>query len=141
MGFCFAIWVFWSIHMKELEKIQKLHHQCRFQTRSLFFFFFKLLNLTLYLLIGEFRMITETYIMVTDKPGNSSSSFVFLLCPTIFILSLIQFCLSGSSTLDFIIHILFKSNIIRPSNYKMIQNVRVIFINQLPPISHFIIVQ
>lgn len=58
-----------------------------------------------------------------------------------FLYSLIQFCLSGSSTLDFIIYILFKSNIIRLSTYQMIQNVRVIFINQLPPILHIIIVQ
>lgn len=82
MGFVLLFEVFLFIHMRELGKIQKLHHQCHFQTHS--FFFFKLLNLTMYLLIGEFRMITETYIMVTDKPENSSSSFVFLLCPTIY---------------------------------------------------------
>lgn len=55
---------------------------------------------------------------------------------TLFNLILCLLCL-----LEFIIHILFKSTIIRPSTYQMIQKIRVIFINQFPPILYFIIVQ
>lgn len=81
--------------------------------------------------------------MVTDKPGNSSSSFAFLLCPTIYkqLYTLFNSILSLLCLLEFIIHILFKSNIIRPSTYQMIQKVRAIFINQLPSILYIIIVQ
>ena len=114
---------------------------------QLFLFFFKLLNLTMSLLIGEFSTTTETYITVTDKSGISfSSQFVFLPCPAIskqcFILSLIQFSLYCYLLLQILLCIFhLKSNIISSSTSQIIQRCQSTLYQSTPSTSHIIIVQ